>query len=217
MTLFMTPAMPCHAMLKLVLPVAILLAAALPAQAQGISYPSRAACEQAGRLSSEQCGFAFANARAEFEEKAPRYRGRADCVRAHKACSAQLVGIGGISTAGREAAIYVPRFEGVSITERSGQPAGVLPRAGAAASRFKVRALDRADDRVDGRIAVVPDSSARRGRGNDPQWSAPYVKRGDRDDTIRQDLPVRDPRDPNATGLFIDKDGVEWYRPARRR
>ncbi len=211
--------MPHRPMLIPFLPALALLVFALPALAQSQSYPSRAACEQADRLTSEQCGFAFANARAEFEEKAPRYRGRQDCVRAHKACSAQLVAVGGMGGAGREAAIYVPRFEGVSITERNGQPAGVLPRAGAAASRFKARALDRADDKVDGRIAVVPDSTARRGRGrgNDPQWSPPYVKRGDRDDTIKMDLPVRDPRDPNATGLFIDKDGVEWYRPARRR
>ncbi|MGL4729642.1 MAG: DUF1190 domain-containing protein [Bosea sp. (in: a-proteobacteria)] len=194
---------------------------AAPASAQGIAYANRAACEQADKLTSEQCGFAFANARAEFEEKAPRYRGRADCVRAHKACSAQLAGIGGMAGAGREAAIYVPRFEGVSITERNGQPSGVMPKAGAAASRFKARPLDRADDKVDGRIAVVPDSSARRssGRryGNDPQSSGPYVRRGERDDTIKMDLPVRDPRDPNATGLFVDKEGVEWYRPARRR
>jgi Protein of unknown function (DUF1190) len=200
-----------------------ILLAAMPVSAQSLAYPSRAACEQADRLTSEQCGFAFANARAEFEEKAPRYRGRQDCVKAHKACSAQLAGIGGGSGsfggAGREAAIYVPRFEGVAIAEKDGRPSGVLPKAGAA-SRFKPRPIDRADDRVDGRIAVVPDSSARRGRGhygNDPQSSGPYVRRGDRDDTIKMDLPVRDPKDPNATGLFVDKDGVEWYRPARRR
>jgi hypothetical protein len=195
-----------------------LAAAPAAGQTPSLTYASRAACEQADRLTSEQCGFAFANARAEFEEKAPRYRGRQDCVRAHKVCSAQLVAIGGMGGAGREAAIYVPRFEGVSIIEKAGQPAGVVPKSGAAANRFKARPIDRADDKVDGRVAVVPDSSARRGRyGNDPQSGGPYVKRGDRDDTIKMDLPVRDPRDPNATGLFVDKDGVEWYRPARRR
>ena len=205
-------------MLILLLPFAM-LALAAPAAAQGIAYANRAACEQADRLTSEQCGFAFANARAEFEEKAPRYRGRQDCARSHKSCSAQLVGSGGLASAGREAAIYVPRFEGVSIIEKDGRVAGVLPRVGGNSSRFKPRAIDRADEKVDGRVAVVPDSARRGGAryGNDPQSSGPYVKRGDRDDTIKMNLPVRDPRDPNATGLFVDKDGVEWYRPARRR
>jgi hypothetical protein len=205
-------------MLILALPFAALMLAA-PAKAQGLVYPSRAACEQADRLTSEQCGFAFANARAEFEEKAPRFRGRQDCQRAHKTCSAQLVGTGGLASAGREAAIYVPRFEGVSIIEKDGRVAGVMPRTGGNSSRFKLRAIDRADEKVDGRIAVTPDSASRRGGryGNDPQSSGPYVRRGDRDDTIKMNLPVRDPRDPNATGLFVDRDGVEWYRPARRR
>jgi hypothetical protein len=192
---------------------------ATPASAQTLTYASRAACEQADRLTSEQCGFAFANARAEFEEKAPRFRGRQDCTRSHKACSAQIVGAGGLASAGREAAIYVPRFEGVSIIEKDGRLAGVLPRVGGNAARFKPRAIDRVDEKVDGRIAVTPDSSRRGGGryGNDPQSSGPYVRRGDRDDTIKMNLPVRDPRDPNATGLFVDKEGVEWYRPARRR
>jgi hypothetical protein len=207
-------------MLILALPFAALMLAVVPATAQSITYPSRAACEQADRLTSAQCGFAFANARAEFEEKAPRYRSRQDCQRSHKTCSAQLVGTGGLANAGRDAAIYVPRFEGVSIIEKDGRLAGALPRTGGNASRFKPRAIDQPDEKVDGRIAVVPDSSARRGGGrygNDPQSSGPYVRRGDRDDTIKMNLPVRDPRDPTATGLFVDRDGVEWYRPARRR
>jgi hypothetical protein len=205
-------------MLIRLLPVVALVLSALPACAQSLTYASRAACEQGDRLTSEQCGFAFANARAEFEEKAPRFRGRQDCLRAHRTCSAQIVGSGGLASAGREAAIYVPRFEGVSVIEKDGRMAGVLPRVGGGSSRFKARAIDRADEKVDGRVAVVPDSARRGGRyGNDPQSSGPYVRRGDRDDTIRMNLPVRDPRDPGATGLFVDRDGVEWYRPARRR
>ncbi len=206
--------MPHRPMLIPFLPALALLVFALPALAQSQSYPSRAACEQADRLTSEQCGFAFANARAEFEEKAPRYRGRQDCVRAHKACSAQLVAVGGMGGAGREAAIYVPRFEGVSITERNGQPAACCrgPARRQAASR-RARSTGRMTRSMAASLSFrIQPRGAGGGRGNDPQWSPPYVKRGDRDDTIKMDLPVRDPRDPNATGLFIDKDGVEWYR-----
>jgi uncharacterized protein YgiB involved in biofilm formation len=197
----------------------------VPAQATAITYASRAACEQADRLTTEQCGFAFLNARAEFEEKAPRFRGRGDCERAHKTCVAQIVGLSGFNDAAKGASIYVPRFQGVTLSAGKGD-AGVLrvlPQTGAAKSPFRPRRIDALEDKVDGRVAVVPDSSVGRGArgtrsgGNDPQSSGPYVRRGDRDDTIRQKLEVRNPNDPSATGLFVDKDGVEWYRPARRR
>ena len=186
-------------------------------------FVSRAACEQADQLSSEQCGFAFLNARAEFEEKAPRFRARHDCVRVHKTCSAQIVGQSGFNAAAQGAAIYIPSFQGVTLVTAKWGEAGmsVLPRIAAGSSRFKSRPIDRLDDKVDGRVAVVPDSQPRRGGwrglGNDPQSSGPYVRRGDRDDTIKMKLEVKNPNDPNATGLFVDKDGVEWYRPTRRR
>lgn len=205
----------------LLLPMPSWAQADAPANPQPPGYASRAACEQADRLGSEQCGMAFSNARAEFEEKAPRFRARQDCIRAHKACSAQIVGSSGFNAAAQGAAIYVPSFQGITLVSAKGSSTGmsVLPRIAAGTTRFKPRAIDRLDDRVDGRVAVVPDSQARRGggRGNDPQSSGPYVRRGDRDDTIKTKLEVRNPNDPNATGLFIDKDGVEWYRPARRR
>jgi len=191
----------------------------LRAEPAWTSYDSRAACEQADKLTSEQCGFAFRNARAEFDEKAPRYRGRQDCQRAHKQCSAQLVGLAGFSDLAKSAAIYVPSFKGVAVAAREGGGMQVLPRAGGGAIRFKPRKVDSADERIDGRVTVVPDSRTARGRhiGNDPQSSGPYVRRGDRDDTIKTKLQVRDPNDASAVGLFVDKNGVEWYRPARRR
>jgi uncharacterized protein YgiB involved in biofilm formation len=193
-----------------------------PAAPAPALYSSRAECEAAGRLSREQCGFAFTNARAEFEEKAPRYRARRDCVRVHSLCSAQIVGASGFNAAAQGAAIYVPSFRGVSIiAAKAGEDAPrVLPRIAAGASRFASRSTARIEDRMDGRVAVVPDSLARRGAGRggaDPQSSGPYVRRGDRDDTLKMKLEVKNPNDPNATGLFVDKDGVEWYRPARRR
>lgn len=194
------------------------LSPAAAAQEGAISYDSRAACEQQGRLSSEQCGHAFGNGRAEFEEKAPRYRARHDCQRQHRQCSAQLVGGSGFSGLASSAAIFVPSFRGVTITLHGGK-AEVLPKLAAGSSRFRPRGIDAADTRIDGRVAVVPDSRSGRSRrfGSDPQSSGPYVRRGDRDDTVRMKLEVKDPNDPTATGLFVDKNGVEWYRPARRR
>ncbi len=203
----------------------LLFADGAGAQSAPVSYASRAACEQAARLTTEQCGFAFLNARAEFEEKAPRFRGRGDCERAHRTCAAQIVGFSGFNDAAKGASIYVPRFQGVTLSESKGDGGApkVLPQTSAAKSPFKPRRIDALDDKVDGRVAVVPDSRAGRGAGgagrggHDPQSSGPYVRRGDRDDTIKLKLEVRNPNDPTATGLFVDKDGVEWYRPARRR
>ena len=49
------------------------------AQAAGQTYVRRDECIEAGKLSAEQCEHAYRNARAEFEQKAPRYASRAAC------------------------------------------------------------------------------------------------------------------------------------------
>lgn len=170
-------------------------------------------CVAAGRLSPEQCALAFRNARAEYEEKAPRYRGRADCERVHRRCVVQITGFAGFREATRGAQVHAPGFRGIRLVSGREGALSVLPvvEAGAERARFRPRPALTPDERVDGRVAVVPDSRARRSGGGS------FVPRGDRDDTVRGPLSVRNPNETNESGLFVDKDGVEWYRPARRR
>lgn len=197
--------------------LAPLLAAALLSNAASAQSPVEpmtfrglAECATSGRIPGQQCGVAFRNARAEYEEKAPRYRSGPDCRRRHGACVAQLAGSAGGQGLNRAAQVYVPTFRGMRIA--SGKDgAVVLPlveKQGGA--RFEPRAAFAPDERVEGRVAVIPDSSARRAAG-------PYVRRGDRDDTIRMNLRRVNPNETGEAGLFVDSDGVEWYRPARRR
>ena len=83
---------------------------------QGVVYERRDECIQAGLLTAEQCEFAYRNARAEFEQKAPRYASRALCERSHKRCGAQMISTGGWDSFGKGGATYVPRFTGVRVT-----------------------------------------------------------------------------------------------------
>ena len=68
-------------------------------------------------------------------------------------------------------------------------------------------------DKVAGRRAVV-------GLAADARPPAPacrsYPKRGDRDDTMRVPMEEKPIGADVAPGLYVDPDGVEWYKPARR-
>jgi hypothetical protein len=184
------------------------------------TYARRDECIAGQRLNAQQCEFAYRNARAEFEEKTPRYRSRAACERVHKICAVQITGIASFEDIARAGGgTYVPRFTGIRVTG-SGEAARVLPVV-AGAGTFAARQVAALDTRVAGRRAVIGDAPAR-GRGVEPGRPGDggvgsFVRRGDRDDTIKVPLETRDPSSTAAPGLYVDRDGVEWYRPARRR
>lgn len=195
---------------------AVWLAAPPPAKAQagGSVYERRDECVQAGLLTAAQCEFAYRNARAEFEQKVPRYASRALCERSHRRCGAQMVSSGGWESFGRGGATYVPRFSGVRVVG-SGVSLRALPVVeGKARIAFAPRPVTELQDKVAGRSGVIGQASARGGRGAGA--SAPYVKRGDRDDTIRVPMERKEIGADVAPGLYVDPDGVEWYKPARR-
>jgi hypothetical protein len=190
----------------------------LAAQGTGSAvYERRDECVEAGLLTAAQCEFAYRNARAEYEQKAPRYASRALCERNHKRCGAQIIATGGWDSLGKGgSATYVPRFTGIRIT---GEGAGrrALPAVdGAGRIAFAGRPVSELQDKVAGRQAVIGLATAR-GRGQDPQSSGPYIRRGDRDDTVRVPMEQKRIGADAAPGLYVDPDGVEWYKPARRR
>ena len=190
----------------------------LAAQAVGQTYVRRDECIGAGKLSAEQCEFAYRNARAEFEQAAPRYGSRAACERSHKRCGAQMVSAGGWESFGKGGASYVPRFIGVRVTGEGAARRALPVVEGTAKVAFAGRSVTELQDKVAGRRGIIGQaSSAGRGaHGQAGQGSAPYVKRGDRDDTVRVPMEEKAIGSDVKPGLYVDPDGVEWYKPARR-
>ncbi len=190
----------------------------LAAQAPGALYVRRDECIEAGKLTAEQCEFAYRNARAEFEQAAPRYGSRAACERNHKRCGAQMISAGGWESFGKGGASYVPRFIGVRVTGEGAARRALPVVEGAAKVAFAGRPVTELQDKVAGRRGIIGQaSSAGRGaQGQAGQTAAPYIKRGDRDDTVRVPMEEKTIGSDVKPGLYVDPDGVEWYKPARR-
>lgn len=189
----------------------------LAAQSPGNTYVRRDECIAGGLLSAEQCEFAYRNARAEFEQRAPRYATRTACERAHKRCGAQVVSAGGWESFGKGGATYVPRFVGVRVTGEGAARRALPVVEGSAKVAFVGRPVTELQDKVGGRQGVIGLASSV-GRGahrHSEQASGTYVKRGDRDDTVRVPMEEKSIGSNVPPGLYVDPDGVEWYKPAR--
>lgn len=192
------------------------------AQAPSGVYERRDECIEAAVLSAEQCDFAYRNARAEFEQKAPRYASRVACERSHKRCGAQVISSGGWDSFGRGGASYVPRLTGIRIAGAGAARRAVPVVEGSARIAFAGRPVTELQDKVAGRQATVGLASARHGSSGRPgvelqHNSGPYMKRGDRDDTVRVPMEQKQLGADVAPGLYVDPDGVEWYKPAHKR
>lgn len=177
----------------------------LAAQGPGSTYVRRDECIAAGLLTAEQCEFAYRNARAEFEQ------------RAHKRCGAQIVSTGGWESFGKGGATYVPRFVGVRVTGEGAARRALPVVEGSAKVAFAGRPVTELQDRVAGRQGVIGLAGSV-GRGTNRhagQASGAYVKRGDRDDTMRVPMEEKSIGSDVKPGLYVDPDGVEWYKPAR--
>lgn len=199
-------------------PLLFLAPADLAAQERGAVYERRDECIAGGILTAEQCEFAYRNARAEFEQKAPRYASRALCERSHKRCGAQMIATGGWESFGRGGATYVPRFTGVRVTGEGAARRAWPVIEGGGRPPFAGRTVTELQDKVAGRQGTIGLAASRgHGQGGSGQHgSAPYVKRGDRDDTVRVPMQEKPIGSNVAPGLYVDPDGVEWYKPARR-
>ena len=194
------------------------VAAQASAGGQGAVYERRDECVEAGLLTAEQCEFAYRNARAEFEQKAPRFASRALCERSHKRCGAQMIAAGGWDSFGKGGATYVPRFTGIRITGDGAARRAWPVIDGGGRAPFAGRSVSELQDKVAGRQGTV-GLAASRGQGHSQgaqPGGAPYVKRGDRDDTVPVPMQKKAIGSDVAPGLYVDPDGVEWYKPARR-
>jgi hypothetical protein len=109
---------------------------------------------------------------------------------------------------------YVPRFVGIRVTgEGASGKAFPIVEGTARRSPSRRRQVAALDDKVAGRRAVMGGGSG----GQHQQASGPYIRRGDRDDTVRVPMQEKKIGSDVAPGLYVDPDGVEWYKPAHRR
>jgi uncharacterized protein YgiB involved in biofilm formation len=186
------------------------------------TYARRDECVEAGWLSAAQCENAYRNARAEFEEKTPRYAARASCERAHKRCGVQLSGAG-FEALARGGATYVPRFAGIRVNGIGDRATATPVVEGGGKLAFAARQVAALDNRVASRRPVAQEARAASGRNaggaqfSGQGTSGPFARRGDRDDTVRVPMQQKELGQSAAPGLYVDRDGVEWYRPSRRR
>lgn len=189
------------------------------AQGAANTYVRRDECIAAGLLTAEQCEFAYRNARAEFEQRAPRYASRSACERAHKRCGAQIVSVGGWESFGKGGATYVPRFVGVRVTGEGAARRALPVVEGSTKVAFVGRPVTELQDKVGGRQGVIglAGSVGRGAHRHSGEASGTYVKRGDRDDTVRVPMEEKNIGADVKPGLYVDPDGVEWYKPARPR
>lgn len=192
----------------------------LAAQASGSVYVRRDECVAAGRLTAEQCEFAYRNARAEFLQKAPRYGSRAACERSHKRCAAQMVSAGGWETFGKGGATYVPRFLGVRVTGEGAASKALPVIEGKTQIAFVGRPVTELQERIAGQARVVGVAShaarsSRRHVKDTPETATRPA--GIHDDTERVPMKEESIGADVPPGLYVDPDGVEWYKPAHKR
>lgn len=191
----------------------------LAAQASGAVYVRRDECVASGKLTAAQCEFAYRNARAEFLQKAPRYASRAACEARHKACAAQIVSAGGWESFGKGGASYVPRFVGVRLTGEGSALRALPVVEGATKIAFAVRSVSELQDKVDGKATVIgvashASRSSRRHVIDTPETATSPA--GIHDDTERVPMKEESIGADVPPGLYVDPDGVEWYKPAHK-
>ena len=104
-------------------------------------YLSADACRAVGSLSESQCANAYSNAKAEFNEKAPRFSTRAECERHFRRCM-----IGDISGGGK--VTFIPAMRGFRIDSSGVYRALPVAEGDQADPLFQPRAVDRVDSFV---------------------------------------------------------------------
>lgn len=161
-------------------------------------YSDEKSCLSGGRISAPICANAAANARAEFDEKAPRYPTREACDRVfpRDRCSVGFSGADG--WAGKRSAIYFsPRMFGFRINVLSEREAYVTPMITGPGISFSRRTAMRRDTGVDFAVARQarrnwrPDAQPASGGGE--SFGVDTAPPGDGAGAI----PPRPPVDPN--------------------
>ena len=129
-----------------------LAGAGLPPPHSGRVFFDAGACRDAKAFSDGECQNAYANAKAEFEEKSPRFATRAECERYFRRCM-----IGDINGGGKRVT-FVPTMRGFSI--ENGSQRRVLPIS--ESSEFDLLFQPRAVERVNSFVSSTKTAEAQK-------------------------------------------------------
>lgn len=114
------------------------------------SFGDERSCSASGKLSAELCANAAANARTEFEEKAPRFPTRDACERAFDRGGCSLGFSGTDGWAGKKSGIYFsPRQAGFRIWVSPKHDMIVVPYVTGKVVGFSARTIARRDTHID--------------------------------------------------------------------
>jgi hypothetical protein len=154
------------------------------------TFSSSNNCASSGKMPTDICGFAHANAEAEFEEKAPRYPTRSLCEQVFGAGACSLGFRGADGWAGKKKAIYFsPRQQGFRMTINSDHGITVVP-LGAPGLHFSRRSALHQDASINPR-ALREQATPQGGQTNNAVFGA-AIPEG-----AGGPLPPRPPIDPN--------------------
>jgi hypothetical protein len=138
--------------LSVVVAGALATSAALAAKSR--VFVDAAACVASGSLAAPECRRAQGNARAEFEEKAPRFPTRALCERLFARCMiADIFGHGGVD--------FTPVMRGFEVSEGRRPMTTPILEGGASTGLFEGRPIDRDETRIDRAKYSAPRGEAR--------------------------------------------------------
>jgi hypothetical protein len=114
------------------------------------SFGDERSCSTSGKLSGELCANAAANARSEFEEKAPRFPMREACERAFGGGGCSLGFSGAAGWAGKKSGVYFsPRQAGFRILVSPKLGMIVVPYVAGKVIGFSSRTILRKDTHID--------------------------------------------------------------------
>jgi len=118
---------------------------------QGLfSFGVERSCAASGKFSGELCANAAANARAEFDEKAPHFSTREECERIFGSAGCSVGFSGADGWAGKKSGVYfTPRQAGFRVLALSERDMIVVPYVAGIVVGFSVRTVLKRDTRID--------------------------------------------------------------------
>jgi hypothetical protein len=168
-----------------------LLAPSVQAKPRSAVYITNRACETDGLLSAEQCRNAFANAEAEFNDRAPIFADKEACERQFPRCAISFA-----EPPNPKALRYSPAMKGVQVTVDADLDRTVIPvlEGSHPTVNFNRRTvLSRQDSRTRAR---QPDAEPQQVASATPPDSSTWTLRG----TVDSSVPVLPPSQLSSLG-----------------
>ena len=187
-----------------------------------LSFAAERSCVASGKLNTQLCANAAANAQAEFDEKAPRFPTREACEQAFGSAGCSVGFSGADGWAGKKSGVYfTPRQAGFRVLVRSERHIIVVPFVAGRVIGFSPRTALERDTRID------PQSSQRARQGWRPRPPSDGSGKGvarsiEPSSAAGRDVPPPPTVDPNFDCAAVLEAGSDaetgcYPAPTRRR